>query len=141
MQILVIDRGKWNCGRKKLNPKLLQPHTGMMCCLGFLAYFGLHAKEEDIINVGMPSEVHSVCAWPIKLFGMYTKDEVLSNAIGATVNGFYERLLSWENFFATINDIRTDINHQLIDNDIREAWIKEGFEKILNIDVRFIGEH
>ena len=39
----------------------------------------------------------------------------------------------WQNIFALINDEPT------IDNETREAWIKEGFKVILNYDVEFVG--
>lgn len=58
---LVIDRSKWAVGTYKgagsfSQGVLLEPETGKMCCLGFLAK-ACGASDADIGNYGMPSDV------------------------------------------------------------------------------------
>jgi hypothetical protein len=129
MNKLIIDRAKWGCGRhidEFAGLSSLLNRAGQRCCLGFLGKeCGL--KDEDAYARAYPLDVISLAKWPEALFDK-------CDSSGKVLLGEGTKGTSWQYFFAHIND------NTLVDDDVREGWIKEGFKAILDIDVEFVGE-
>ena len=117
---VTIDRAEWNTGERFGPARLLDRYeeTDARCCLGFLGV-ACNFPEEDLIDVGLPSEVESAsaCFWP---HGIWSKSPHNQD---------------WENIFAQVNDAPN------VDDATREAWIAEGFRRVLNVDVEFVGQY
>ena len=52
----VIDRKTWNRGRGGSDSKLLDPSSGLMCCLGHLS-LACGARDSDIENIVNPAKI------------------------------------------------------------------------------------
>lgn len=81
-----------------------------MCCLGFLG-LACGVKGTDLIGVHFPSKClpESRRKYPSALFGS-----------------------GWQTVFTEINDAPD------IDDEMRKAWIKEGFKQVLGFDTEFV---
>lgn len=62
---LIIDRSRWLRGNAE-NSSLLDPSSGHMCCLGFLAK-ACGASDEVIEEAPGPAEVPTDVKWPVGL--------------------------------------------------------------------------
>lgn len=127
MERLVIDRAKWRVGGSMYSPQLdltflLNPNSGMMCCLGFYCIWK-GVPEEDIEGRGRPDGV-------VETNPRWLPE--LSLLVESGEDGEY-----------LASEIAVDLIHSndspFIDNDTREKEIKEHFLKI-GVEVEFIGE-
>lgn len=135
MKELVVDRKRWYRGKGNIRSRLLRPEDNQMCCLGF---YGLSCglKEENIIDVGFPSQVrtgqrHGVdkSHKPVPLpKEMHWLEETISKQIGEDSSVFEEEV---ERTIGEIND------NEEIDEETRERLLTEEFAKH-NINVTFI---
>jgi len=120
MKKLTIDRSMWNTGERLFEESQLSNNYGQKCCLGFLGE-ACGIEEDDLQDESLPSSVPSK-KWPKNLFRRPKNNNIPYAS-------------SWEDIFAVINDIKN------IDHESREAWIKEGFKRILKYDVEFTGKY
>jgi hypothetical protein len=117
MNKVIIDRSIWVNGRYFNKESRLLNIRGQRCCLGFLGQVcGL--KDSSAINVSRPMFVQA--AWPKKLFDVVFNEPHTYSA---------------ESILIALND------YDDIDDDIREAWIYEGFKTVLDYEVEFVGEY
>jgi hypothetical protein len=125
MEKLIINRGTWVCGNHFKGKSQLLNSAGQRCCLGFLGkHIGLDDKFAKLTS--FPSYVKNHTQWPERLFEYANQAE---KAYGPSV---WKR---FEGVFAQIND------SEIVPDDVREDWIKEGFKTILGFDVEFTGEY
>jgi hypothetical protein len=125
---VIIDRRKWNTGKRLAEPKLLDELTGSMCCLGFLG-LACGATRNDLADECLPGDVRKVqrldglgeTPWPEALFGRTDAFRVGCN--------------TWENILSMMNDVEG------IDHADREPWIAEGFKTVLGVEVEFVGDY
>lgn len=131
MKTVVIDRSKWNSGKRYPSPKLLNEEDGgHMCCLGFLGR-ACGLADTDLADRVLPDDSRKdlhfdgrESPWPEALF---RRDAPLPEGKGGC--------RTWENLLAIIND------DEDADDDDREMWIAEGFRTVLGYEVEFVGEY
>lgn len=118
---LFIDMNKWVRGGKgpdgnKAESYLLNDR-GLMCCLGFDA-FSLGSLEHNCFEMSYPSELTNAEAWG------------LENSQDFCYCGSSYGSLKKYQILAIINDAQGD-------DEVRIAWLKEGFKVWGGIEVEF----
>ncbi len=123
-----IDRATWVNGRygiisDHMGESALLNDMGCQCCLGKL---GNVLGVDEMDGVGMPCDLPDN-DWPQRL------SDGSGNKVGDSEATLTYR--KWEDIFAYINDAKN------VPDDIREAWIAEGFRTVLDCEADFFGEY
>lgn len=124
MKKLEISRKEWLRGGPSRESCLYRPEDGKMCCLGFLGRaHGL--SNEDMEHRLYPSSVEDYReSGPQKLFEHHEQRNNWPL--------YPQKPEPWEETLGMINDFPG------VDDETREAWVKEGFRTLLGYDVTFV---
>lgn len=117
---LTIDREIWRAGPhgRGAAGELINDE-GCLCILAFLCR-AVGIPDEELIGVPLPYLLNGF---------------ELSKLPRALYDTTSMGIVTWEKVFVVISDARD------IDDEIREAWLAEGFKRILDIDLVFVGDY